>query len=338
MAVTDIVQLGAAIIIIGFGYLGNVFIVLVFLLEYRRNQTLQPHELIVAFMAICNVGTELGFVVFFVLYLLNLCTYAGETVYEIVHFFTVFLPKTVIWLTAWLCFVYCVKIVKVNWRIFMRMKQRLFFAVKCMIVGSLLLCTLVSFPVSLLIKFKINSTKICRDYYMSDEEKELFFLFTSILSLSTSLLPLILMLVSNLGIVIFLCLHSRAMEKNVSSSGTSHNNAHTSVAIMLLCLIALFIACAGTALSVNLQIASGQFDVQIAIALSTDDVKIYWDEPIVADHTVVHNQPDILVVDWKNKWADIINIAVLNNENISRAWSEKVQKYQDLAIDLKHVY
>ncbi|XP_014352004.1 extracellular calcium-sensing receptor-like [Latimeria chalumnae] len=43
-------------------------------------------------------------------------------------------------------------------------------------------------------------------------------------------------------------------------------------------------------------------------------------------------------MDWKNKRADIIDIAVPNNENVSRAWSEEVQKYQDLAIDLKHIY
>ncbi|XP_064413086.1 olfactory receptor 4B13-like [Latimeria chalumnae] len=43
-------------------------------------------------------------------------------------------------------------------------------------------------------------------------------------------------------------------------------------------------------------------------------------------------------MDWKNKQADIIGIAIPNNENVSRAWSEKVRKYQDLAIDLKHVY
>ncbi|XP_006012362.1 taste receptor type 2 member 1-like [Latimeria chalumnae] len=269
MAATDIVQLGAAMIIIGFGYLGNAFIILVFLLEYRRSHTLQPHELIVSFMSICNVGTELGFVVFFVLYLLNFCTYVGETFYEVVHFFTIFLPKTVIWLTACLCFVYCMKIIKVNWRIFMRLKQKISLAVNCMIVGTLLLCTLVSFPIALFIKFKINSTNICRDYYTDDEDKEFFFIYASSLSLLTSLLPLILMLVSSLGIVIFLCLHSRKMDKNITTNSTSRNDAHTSVAIMLLCLITLFIACAGTALSVNLQIATGQFDIQIAIALST---------------------------------------------------------------------
>uniref|UniRef100_H3AE64 Taste receptor type 2 n=1 Tax=Latimeria chalumnae TaxID=7897 RepID=H3AE64_LATCH len=269
MADADIVQLGVAMIIIVFGCLGNMFITLVFSLEYRRSQTLQPYELIVMLMAVCNLGTELGYAAFFILYLLDLCTYTGETVYKIIHFFNIFLPKTVIWLTAWLCFVYCMKIVKVNWKIFLRLKQKLSLVVYCMIIGTLLLTILLSFPVVLFIKLKVNSTNICRDYYTVNEEKELTFIYTSLLSFLTSFLPLVLMLVSSLGIIIFLCQHTRHMGKNVTPTSTSHSDAHTSVAIMLLCLIALFIACAGTALSVNLQIATGQFDVQVAIALST---------------------------------------------------------------------
>ncbi|XP_064416319.1 taste receptor type 2 member 40-like [Latimeria chalumnae] len=262
MADADIVQLTAAMIIIGFGCIWNVFVDLVFLLEYRRSRTLQPYELIVTLMAIGNIGTEVGYVIFFVLYLLDLCTYAGETVYKVLQFFTLFCPKIVIWLTAWLCFAYCMKIVKLNWKIFMRLKLNLSLAVNCMIIGTLLLCFLVSFPVVFFIKFKMNSTNVCRDYYTVEEKREWSFIYTSLLSFFTSFLPLILMIVSSLGIVIFLCLHSRHMDKNITSSGSSHSDAHTSVAIMLLCLIALFVVCTGTALSINLQIASGQFDVQ----------------------------------------------------------------------------
>nr|XP_006011510.2 PREDICTED: taste receptor type 2 member 7-like [Latimeria chalumnae] len=285
MADVDIVQLWIAMIIIVFGCLGNTFIILVFSLEYRTSWTLQPYELIVMLMAVCNLGMELGYTAFFILYLLDLCTYTGETVYKIIHFFTIFLPKTVIWLTACLCFAYCVKIVKVNCRIFMRLKQRLSLAVNCMMIGTLLLTILLSFPVILFIKFKMNSTKICRDYYTVNEEKELIFIYTSLLSFLTSFLPLVLMLVSSLCIVIFLCQHSRYMDKNITPTSTSRSDAHSSVAIMLLCLIALFIACAGTALSVNLQIASGQFDVQgQRLSLNDNDKSEY----AVPDKTFVY--------------------------------------------------
>uniref|UniRef100_H3APZ7 Reverse transcriptase zinc-binding domain-containing protein n=1 Tax=Latimeria chalumnae TaxID=7897 RepID=H3APZ7_LATCH len=80
------------------------------------------------------------------------------------------------------------------------------------------------------------------------------------------------------------------------------------------------------------------FKYQPAWILEKDDVKIYWDEPITTDHTVAHNRPDILVLDRKNKRADIIDTAIPNDENISKTWAEKIRKYQDFAIDLKHVY
>uniref|UniRef100_H3A3D0 Taste receptor type 2 n=1 Tax=Latimeria chalumnae TaxID=7897 RepID=H3A3D0_LATCH len=268
MGTADVVQLGVAMILVGLSCLGNTFIMLVFLMEYRRSRTLQPYELIVTLMAACSIVTVLAHVVWYIMYLFNFCTYFGSNIYRVTDFINVLLPKTIIWLTAWLCFVYCIKIVKVNWRIFMRMKKRISLAVKCMITGTLLLCISLSFPSTLFIELKINSTNVCKNYYKADTKNELFFIFTSMLSLMMSFLPLVLMLVSSLGIVIFLCLHSRNMDKNITSSGTSSCDAHTSVAIMLLCLIALFIACAGTVLPVNIQIAFGQFDVLIAIALS----------------------------------------------------------------------
>nr|XP_014352861.1 PREDICTED: taste receptor type 2 member 40-like [Latimeria chalumnae] len=266
MATADIVQLCVAVIIIGFACLGNMFIVLVFLLEYRRSQTLQPYELIVTLLAICNLVSEFFFTLWLVVYLLNLCTYFGEVVYQVTEFIIVFLPKSVIWLTAWLCFVYCVKIIKVNQSLFKRLKQRISLAVNCMITVTSSVCLLLSFPMVTHIKFRPNSTKICRQYHVVDQE--LSILYATVLSLLTSLLPLILMLVSSLGIVIFLCQHSRNMGKNVTPSSTSHSDAHISVAIMLICLIALFIACASTILCINITFASGQLDTVLVITLT----------------------------------------------------------------------
>ncbi|XP_006012361.1 taste receptor type 2 member 1-like [Latimeria chalumnae] len=267
MAANDIVHLCVAMILVGFGCLGNMFILLVFLKEYRRSKTLQPSEVIVTLMSVCCIVTELCYALWFPVYMLNFCSYFGDTVYKVTDFINIFLPKTITWLTAWLCFVYCVKIIKVNWRFFMRLKQRISLVVRYMIVGTLLLCILLGFPIILLIELKVNTTNICRDYYSVNEKKELSLIFSSMLSVLTSFLPLVLMLVSSLSIVIFLCRHSRNMDKNMASSRTSHSDAHTSVAIMLICLIALFVACAGTVLSVDIQVASGQFDVKAVITL-----------------------------------------------------------------------
>uniref|UniRef100_H3AA26 Reverse transcriptase n=1 Tax=Latimeria chalumnae TaxID=7897 RepID=H3AA26_LATCH len=71
-----------------------------------------------------------------------------------------------------------------------------------------------------------------------------------------------------------------------------------------------------------------------------DGVKIYWDEPIATDHTVAHNRPDILVLDRKNKRADIIDIAIPNdkNYNIGEKEHEKIMKYQDLKMEIEKLW
>ncbi|XP_064416338.1 taste receptor type 2 member 40-like [Latimeria chalumnae] len=268
MGAAAILQLFSTMIIIGFGCLGNSFIVLVFLVEYRRGRTLQAYELIVTLLATCSIVNELLHVIWFTIYFFNLCFYNGETFFKWFSLLQTFFPKAATWLTAWLCCIYCVKIIKVNWRFFMRLKQRISLAVKCMIIVTAVLCSLLAMPVLFMVHLKGNSSNNCRELYIQDDEKELSFLFTSMLSLFTSLLPLVFMLVSSLGIVIFLCRHSKNMDKNVTPSSTSRNEAHTSVAIMLLCLIALFIVCAGTVLFVNLNIAPGRFDLLVVISLS----------------------------------------------------------------------
>nr|XP_006013408.2 PREDICTED: taste receptor type 2 member 1-like [Latimeria chalumnae] len=255
-------------VILWFGFLGNTFIILVFFLEYRRRRTLRPYELIVTLLALCNIFTELSTVIWLIVYFLDLCTYVGEMLYYINDTLITFFPKTAIWFTAWLCFIYCVKIIKVDWKFFMRLKQRISLAVNYMITGSVLLCLLLSIPVSFQIEFTPNTTKMCRLYYKPTDDKELRLIYASILSFLTSFLPLVLMLASSIGIVIFLCRHSRNMDKNVTPKSSSHSEAHTSVAIMLLCLIAFYIACAGTALSANLKIVSGEFDLAVAIILT----------------------------------------------------------------------
>ncbi|XP_064416329.1 taste receptor type 2 member 40-like [Latimeria chalumnae] len=245
-----------------------MFIILEYFLEYRRRQTLQSYELIVMLLAFCSIITELSTVIWCFVYFLDLCTNVGEMLYFVNDSIITFFPKSAIWFTAWLCFVYCVKIVKVNWRFFLRLKQRISLLVKFMIAWTLLLCFSISIPVSFQIEFTPNITQMCRLYYKSSGKIESRLIYSSFLSMSTSFLPLVLMLFSSLGIVIFLCRHSRNMDKNINSSSSSRNEAHVSVAIMLLCLIALFVACAGTALSANLQIATGEFDLAVAIILT----------------------------------------------------------------------
>ncbi|XP_006013620.2 taste receptor type 2 member 3-like [Latimeria chalumnae] len=240
----------------------------VFFQEYRRTRTLQPYEVIVMLLVVSSILLELVSVSWLVIYFLNLCLYVGEVFYQVSDTFILFFPKLIVWFTASLCLVYCVKIVKVNWSFFLKLKQKISLVVKFMIFLTLLICAFISIPVHSVIKFNFNATNVCREYFILQDETKNSPIYSFLISTLTSFLPLIIMLISSLGIVIFLFYHLRNMDKNAIPSNTSRNDAHTSVAIMLICLIALFVVCAGTALSVNIQIALGQLDIAPAITIT----------------------------------------------------------------------
>lgn len=63
--------------------------------------------------------------------------------------------------------------------------------------------------------------------------------------------------------------------------------------------------------------------------------KIYWDRTIITDKTIHYNRPDITVHDKTNRTVYLIDIAIPNSHNIQTTISEKLSKYQDLAIELK---
>lgn len=63
--------------------------------------------------------------------------------------------------------------------------------------------------------------------------------------------------------------------------------------------------------------------------------KIYWDRTIITDKTIHYNRPDITLHDKTNKTVYLIDIAIPNSHNIQTTISEKLSKYQDLAIEIK---
>lgn len=69
--------------------------------------------------------------------------------------------------------------------------------------------------------------------------------------------------------------------------------------------------------------------------LENRNYKIYWDRTIVTDKTIHFNRPDITVHDKINKTVYLIDIAIPNSHNIQSTISEKLSKYQDLAIEIK---
>ena len=72
--------------------------------------------------------------------------------------------------------------------------------------------------------------------------------------------------------------------------------------------------------------------------MENDEVELYWDLTIQTDMIVAHNRPDIILVEKAiRKWT-IIDIAVRSDFIVVRTEEWKVEKYQDLAFEVKRIY
>jgi hypothetical protein len=72
--------------------------------------------------------------------------------------------------------------------------------------------------------------------------------------------------------------------------------------------------------------------------LENEDARMYWDRGVITDQTIAHNRPDITVIDKKNKKAYLIDITVPNSANLQAAYTEKIRKYAELAIEVKQLW
>ena len=70
----------------------------------------------------------------------------------------------------------------------------------------------------------------------------------------------------------------------------------------------------------------------------TDHVKILWDFNIQTDHVIEHRWPDVVVLDKHAKMCHLIDIAVPGDSRVELKENENVQKYQDLARELRKLW
>ena len=66
--------------------------------------------------------------------------------------------------------------------------------------------------------------------------------------------------------------------------------------------------------------------------------KILWNFSVQTDHTINHNKPDIIVVDKATNTANIIDVAIPNDYNITRKRLDKIRAYTDLAVEIKTLW
>ncbi|KAL1448163.1 hypothetical protein WDU94_000554 [Cyamophila willieti] len=72
--------------------------------------------------------------------------------------------------------------------------------------------------------------------------------------------------------------------------------------------------------------------------LENQHYKIYWDNPIQTDKTIIANRPDIVLVNKGTKETFLIDVAIPNDNNVECKYNEKMEKYLELAIEIKRVW
>lgn len=69
-----------------------------------------------------------------------------------------------------------------------------------------------------------------------------------------------------------------------------------------------------------------------------NDVKMYWDLPIITDRAIAHNRPDILLFNKIENKVLLLDISVPLDENVGKAYREKVLKYSELGDEIKRMW
>ena len=72
--------------------------------------------------------------------------------------------------------------------------------------------------------------------------------------------------------------------------------------------------------------------------LENENFKTLWDFSIQTDKEIRANRPDIILVDKREQIVLFIDVTIPNNHNIIEKRLEKIEKYTDLAIEIKELW
>ena len=72
--------------------------------------------------------------------------------------------------------------------------------------------------------------------------------------------------------------------------------------------------------------------------METKDIKLLWDFMIQCDHHIVHRKPDIVIIKKSKQVGKIIDIAIPVDNRIKEKKYEKIEKYENLRREMKHIW
>ena len=80
------------------------------------------------------------------------------------------------------------------------------------------------------------------------------------------------------------------------------------------------------------------YDHRAEDVLENDDVKLLWDFNIRTDRVIEARRPDIVLIDKKNKEAFVVDVAIPGDFRVKDKELEKMEKYQDLIIEVQRMW
>ncbi|XP_068697681.1 uncharacterized protein [Montipora foliosa] len=80
------------------------------------------------------------------------------------------------------------------------------------------------------------------------------------------------------------------------------------------------------------------YDYQPLPTAENGEVRITWDMTIYTDKVLKNNRPDVTLVHKDTQKWTLIDIAVPADQTITRTEEEKVEKYQELAFEIRRIH
>ena len=88
----------------------------------------------------------------------------------------------------------------------------------------------------------------------------------------------------------------------------------------------------------RIEVKPNRYEHQPEAVQENERYKILWDFNIQTDHVIEARRPDMIVIDKETKFAKIIDFAIPYDSRVNSKEIEKIEKYQDLAREIKKLW
>ena len=89
---------------------------------------------------------------------------------------------------------------------------------------------------------------------------------------------------------------------------------------------------------IGIDVKPNWYEHQPEAVQENERYKILWDFNIQTDHVIEARRPDMIVIDKETKFAKIIDFSIPYDSRVISKEVEKIEKYQDLAREIKKLW